>query len=82
MDYSSQFQFPGGQPYQNFMTIPPLTPSHSHSAGSDDYNPNSNTSPPVSSLSLSAMRLDEIQMSRQACIPAPQPHQPPASLLP
>jgi hypothetical protein len=46
MDFSSQYQFAGSQPYQGgFMAMPPLTPSHSQSA-SDDYNAN-NTSPPV-----------------------------------
>ncbi|OAA42701.1 bZIP transcription factor (Fcr3) [Metarhizium rileyi] len=43
MDFSSQYPFPAGQPYQSFMTVPPLTPSNSHSAGSDDFN---TTSPP------------------------------------
>ncbi|KFG85546.1 bZIP transcription factor (Fcr3) [Metarhizium anisopliae] len=39
MDFSSQpFPFTAGQPYQSFMSVPPLTPSNSHSAGSDDYN--------------------------------------------
>ncbi|KAH7316423.1 hypothetical protein B0I35DRAFT_409629 [Stachybotrys elegans] len=41
MDFSQQYGFP--QPYQSFVTVPPLTPSHSHSTASDDYN---NTSPP------------------------------------
>ncbi|KAL0937656.1 bZIP transcription factor [Colletotrichum truncatum] len=41
MDYSQQY-FAQTQPYQ-FMGIPPLTPSHSNSAGSDDFN---TTSPP------------------------------------
>lgn len=43
MDFSQQY-FAQAQPYQ-FMGIPPLTPSHSNSAGSDDFN---TTSPPVS----------------------------------
>ncbi|KEZ41834.1 hypothetical protein SAPIO_CDS6640 [Scedosporium apiospermum] len=42
MDYSRQQFFGGPQPYQ-FMSMPPLTPSNSHSAGSDDFN---TTSPP------------------------------------
>ncbi|PKS10447.1 hypothetical protein jhhlp_002198 [Lomentospora prolificans] len=42
MDYSQQQFFGGSQPYQ-FMGIPPLTPSNSHSAASDDFN---TTSPP------------------------------------
>ncbi|KAK2057936.1 bZIP transcription factor [Colletotrichum caudatum] len=41
MDFSHQY-FAQTQPYQ-FMGIPPLTPSHSNSAGSDDFN---TTSPP------------------------------------
>ncbi|WYZ39198.1 hypothetical protein EsH8_III_001112 [Colletotrichum jinshuiense] len=41
MDFSQQY-FAQAQPYQ-FMGIPPLTPSHSNSAGSDDFN---TTSPP------------------------------------
>lgn len=45
MDFTSQYQFAGGQPYQTFMPIPPLTPSNSHSTGSDDF---TTTSPPVS----------------------------------
>lgn len=36
MDFTGQYNFPGAQPYQ-FMSIPPLTPSHSHSAASDDF---------------------------------------------
>lgn len=49
MDFTGQYQFAGtGQAYHHpqFMPIPPLTPSHSHSAGSDEYN----ASPPVSRL--------------------------------
>ncbi|KAG5918087.1 hypothetical protein E4U53_004124 [Claviceps sorghi] len=45
MDFTSQYQFAAGQAYQPFMSIPPLTPSNSHSAASDDYNTNT-TSPP------------------------------------
>lgn len=45
MDYSQQQYFGGAQPYAQFMAIPPLTPSNSHSAGSEEFN---NTSPPVS----------------------------------
>ncbi|KAG5924930.1 hypothetical protein E4U42_004533 [Claviceps africana] len=45
MDFSSQYQFTVGQAYQPFMSVPPLTPSNSHSAASDDYNTNT-TSPP------------------------------------
>lgn len=45
MDYTQQQYFGGAQPYAQFMGIPPLTPSNSHSAGSEDFN---NTSPPVS----------------------------------
>lgn len=45
MDYTHQF-FAGTQPFQQqFIGIPPLTPSHSNSATSDDY---TTTSPPVS----------------------------------
>jgi AP-1-like factor len=46
MDFTSQYQFAGAQPYgghQQFMSIPPLTPSNSHSTASDDFG---NTSPP------------------------------------
>ncbi|KAK3941909.1 fluconazole resistance protein 3 [Diplogelasinospora grovesii] len=42
MDYTHTAYFTGAQPYQ-FMGIPPLTPSHSNSAASDDFN---TTSPP------------------------------------
>ena len=45
MDYShAAAYFSGSQPYQ-FIGIPPLTPSHSNSAASEDFN---TTSPPVS----------------------------------
>lgn len=51
MDYSHAAYFAGAPPqppYNQFpMSITPLTPSHSNSTGSDDYN---NTSPPVSSF--------------------------------
>ncbi|QPG97406.1 hypothetical protein C2857_006270 [Epichloe festucae Fl1] len=43
MDFTSQYQFAGGQPYHGFMAIPSLTPSNSHSATSDEF---STTSPP------------------------------------
>lgn len=43
MDFSHAAYFGGTQPYQ-FVGIPPLTPSHSNSAASDDFN---TTSPPV-----------------------------------
>lgn len=48
MDFTGQYSFPrNNQSYhQPFMTMPPLTPSHSQSAGSDDFNL---TSPTVSS---------------------------------
>lgn len=42
MDYSQAAYFPGSLPYP-FMGMPPLTPSHSTSAPSEDFN---NTSPP------------------------------------
>ncbi|KAK3336851.1 hypothetical protein B0T19DRAFT_437565 [Cercophora scortea] len=42
MDYTHPAYFTGAQPYQ-FMGIPPLTPSHSNSAASDEFN---NTSSP------------------------------------
>lgn len=46
MNFSHQY-YGGAQPY-SFIGIPPLTPSHSHSAGSDEFNnTNSNQSPPV-----------------------------------
>ncbi|KAM0289277.1 hypothetical protein ACHAO9_006235 [Fusarium lateritium] len=38
MDFTGQYNFANSQPYHQFMPIPPLTPSHSHSAGSDDFN--------------------------------------------
>ena len=44
MDYSHAAYFSGSQPYQ-FIGIPPLTPSHSNSAASEEFN---TTSPPVS----------------------------------
>lgn len=47
MDFTGQYNFTNPQPYHQFMPIPPLTPSHSHSAGSDDFN----ASPPVSKCS-------------------------------
>ncbi|RKU45407.1 hypothetical protein DL546_005432 [Coniochaeta pulveracea] len=44
MDYSQAY-FGGGQPFPNYIGVhaPPLTPSHSNSAGSDDF---ATTSPP------------------------------------
>ncbi|KAI5464107.1 hypothetical protein BGZ63DRAFT_421186 [Mariannaea sp. PMI_226] len=39
MDFTGQYSFPGTQPYHHFMPITPLTPSHSHSAPSDEFNP-------------------------------------------
>ncbi|KLP17215.1 YAP1-transcriptional activator involved in oxidative stress response [Fusarium fujikuroi] len=48
MDFTGQYNFANPQPYHQFMPIPPLTPSHSHSAGSDDFN----ASPPVSKRPL------------------------------
>ncbi|KAH6697055.1 bZIP transcription factor [Plectosphaerella plurivora] len=42
MDFSQQY-FVNAQPYQQFIGISPLTPSHSNSAASDDFNA---TSPP------------------------------------
>ncbi|KAL8380640.1 hypothetical protein RB595_005083 [Gaeumannomyces hyphopodioides] len=42
MDYSQATYFPGAQPYQ-FVGMPPLTPSHSTSGPSEDFN---TTSPP------------------------------------
>ncbi|KAH6651790.1 hypothetical protein BKA67DRAFT_338172 [Truncatella angustata] len=41
MDYSQQY-YGGGQPYQ-FLGIPPPTPSHSHSAPSEEFNRQSPT---------------------------------------
>jgi len=43
MDYTTTY-FPGAQPYQ-FIGITPLTPSHTNSVASEDFN---TTSPPVS----------------------------------
>ncbi|KAK1758420.1 fluconazole resistance protein 3 [Echria macrotheca] len=42
MDFTHTAYFPGAQPYQ-FIGIPPLTPSHSNSVASEDFN---TTSPP------------------------------------
>ena len=48
MDFTGQFAFPNGQQaFPPFMTMPPLTPSHSQSVPSDDYS----NSPPVSAAS-------------------------------
>merc|ERR1712000_107068 len=41
MDFTGNFHFTAAQPYHQFMPIPPLTPSHSHSAPSDDFNSSS-----------------------------------------
>ncbi|KAJ0130580.1 Zinc-type alcohol dehydrogenase-like protein [Fusarium oxysporum f. sp. albedinis] len=49
MDFTGQYNFANPQPYHQFMPIPPLTPSHSHSAGSDDFNA---SPPPCLSVSL------------------------------
>ena len=54
MDYTQQPYFGGAQPYPQFMGIPPLTPSNSHSAGSEDFN---NTSPPVSGCLIPGLLL-------------------------
>ncbi|KAG5983459.1 hypothetical protein E4U55_008114 [Claviceps digitariae] len=43
MDFTSQYQFGDGQAYQAFMSVPPLTPSNSHST-LEDFNTNT-TSP-------------------------------------
>ncbi len=47
MDYTTHASYyPGPQAYHpQFMAMPPLTPSHSNSAASEEFN---NTSPPVS----------------------------------
>lgn len=45
MDFTPHF-FAANQPYQFTIGIPPLTPSHSNSAASEDFN---TTSPPVCS---------------------------------
>ncbi|KAF4437398.1 YAP1-transcriptional activator involved in oxidative stress response, partial [Fusarium albosuccineum] len=57
MDFTGQYSFPGTQPYHQFMPIPPLTPSHSHSAGSDDFN----ASPPENYDSLPTNHNDQFQ---------------------
>ncbi|KAL2758548.1 hypothetical protein ACRALDRAFT_2099629 [Sodiomyces alcalophilus JCM 7366] len=44
MDFTHQY-YANSQPYQ-YMGIQPLTPSHSNSAASDDFNNNPTTSPP------------------------------------
>lgn len=51
MDYTNPVYFAGAgaQPPYHFLGIPPLTPSHSNSAVSDDFN---NASPQVSSMLL------------------------------
>lgn len=65
MDYTQQQYFGGAQPYAQFMTIPPLTPSNSHSAGSDDFN---NTSPPVCDPRPGLRRRDCPSFSRALCV--------------
>ncbi|KAF7555417.1 hypothetical protein G7046_g6569 [Stylonectria norvegica] len=55
MDFTGQYQFPGAQSYHQFMPVPPLTPSHSHSAGSDEFN----ASPPEAYDSLPANSNDQ-----------------------
>lgn len=44
MDYTQTAYFTGAQPYEQFIGIQPITPAHSNSVASDDYN---TTSPPV-----------------------------------
>lgn len=44
MDFSAQYPFANGANQYPFMSIPPLTPSHSQSAPSEEF-----TSPPVTS---------------------------------
>lgn len=57
MDYTNPAYFAGAgtQPPYHFIGIPPLTPSHSNSAASDDFN----ASPQVSSMLLIQMELEE-----------------------
>jgi hypothetical protein len=58
MDYTHTAYFPGAPPYQ-FMgsAIPPLTPSHSNSVASDEFN---TTSPPVGSAPAFITTQDEM----------------------
>ncbi|KAM0356071.1 hypothetical protein ACHAPU_000465 [Fusarium lateritium] len=55
MDFTGQYNFASSQPYHQFMPIPPLTPSHSHSAGSDDFN----ASPPRTCADISVQTAQE-----------------------
>jgi AP-1-like factor len=57
MDFTGQYNFTNPQPYHQFMPIPPLTPSHSHSAGSDDFN----ASPPENYDGLPTTQNDQFQ---------------------
>lgn len=65
MDFTNQYPFPGGQQqsYHQFMPVPPLTPSHSHSAPSDDYN----NSPPVCPVYFRSRK--QIRCHRPALLP-------------
>ncbi|KPM40442.1 hypothetical protein AK830_g6087 [Neonectria ditissima] len=73
MDFSG-YNFPGAQPYHQFMPIPPLTPSHSHSATSDDFN----TSPPETFDALPQNPNDQFPAFDYSQGYSGNPHQPPA----
>ncbi|KAI8675130.1 BZIP domain-containing protein [Fusarium keratoplasticum] len=76
MDFTGQYNFPGTQPYHQFMPIPPLTPSHSHSAGSDDFN----ASPPENYDNLPTNHNDQFQAFDYASQGFNgNPHQPPTA---
>ncbi|KAI9903664.1 hypothetical protein N3K66_000193 [Trichothecium roseum] len=83
MDFTGQYQFAGtGQAYHHpqFMPIPPLTPSHSHSAGSDEYN----ASPPEGFESVPHDQFHNFDYSQ--AFPGPQQasrlHRPPGPPTP
>jgi len=96
MDFTHTPYFAGAQPYQ-FIGIPPLTPSHSNSVASEDFN---TTSPPVGRTPLRVLRLQKKGKQTGAfewtplviytgrCLPVPQsdvrsvtPHRKPISAL-
>ncbi|KAM0193935.1 hypothetical protein ACHAPA_000260 [Fusarium lateritium] len=74
MDFTGQYNFANSQPYHQFMPIPPLTPSHSHSAGSDDFN----ASPPETFDGLPTSATDQFQTFDYASAQGfnANPHQP------
>ncbi|KAF5022146.1 hypothetical protein F66182_5796 [Fusarium sp. NRRL 66182] len=71
MDFTGQYNFAHPQPYHQFMPIPPLTPSHSHSAGSDDFN----ASPPDHFDALPTSQNDRFQSFDYTAQGFNNPHQ-------